>query len=287
VMGDGLTATAVAAWRLLLRLAPAFVIVAVIGGLGTQYLTESGVAAVVGNHMLGVMVAAAIGLLVVVPLPFEIPLVAAGLLLDIGWIPAGVLLFTAAASGSGTVRSLARRRQRDGVAFLVVIAATSFVGGGAGLAASKLSEGGVPTLAFDGEKCTYSGPTRFDPHVVDFIVRNDTEDAGDGHTMAVFVGRLPDNVTVDHFAAEVEAAPKSPLPGYFTVAGTHDFVFPGTEQETEITFHAAGTYAAVCLNGGGVYVIFEFSMPQPMGWFDEFQNTFIPYVAPETFTVTE
>ncbi len=62
-------------------------------------------------------------------------------------------------------------------------------------------------------------------------------------------------------------------------AGTHDFVFPGTEQRAGITFHQAGTYAAVCLNGGEFYVIFEFSMPQPMGWFDKFQSTFPQYVA--------
>ncbi|MEE9297588.1 MAG: hypothetical protein V3V29_00940 [Acidimicrobiia bacterium] len=286
VIRDGLIGAGIAAWRFLLRLAPAFVLVAFVGGLGTQYLTEAGVAAVAGNHMLGVILAAAVGLLVSAPLALEIPLVAAGLLLGIGWVPAGVLLFAAAASGSVTVGDLARRlRHREVVAFLLVILATSSIGGGAGLVGSRLAESSVPTVAFDGETCAYSGPAHFGPQVVDFVVRNETEDAGDGHTMAVVVGRLPDNVSIDHFAAEVHAAPTSPLPGYFTMAGTDRFVFPGTEQIAQITLHQAGTYAAVCLNGGGFYVIFEFSMPQPMGWFDEFQSTFTQYVAPVTFTV--
>ena len=71
----------------------------------------------------------------------------------------------------------------------------------------------------------------------------------------------------------------------FTVAGTREFVFPGTQEPAQITFHTPGRYAAVCLNGGGFYVIFEFSMPQPMGWFDEFRSTFNGYVADEVFTV--
>ena len=127
----------------------------------------------------------------------------------------------------------------------------------------------VPTVTFDGEECRYTGPMRFAPGVSDFVVRNDSEDEGDGHTLAIVVGRLPDNVSMDHFS----------------VAGNQEFVFPGTEEVARITFHTPGRYGVVCLDGGGFYVIFEFSMPQPMGWFDEFRSTFTSYVADDLFTV--
>ena len=142
-----------------------------------------------------------------------------------------------------------------------------------------------PTVAFDGEECRYTGPMRFGPGVTEFVVRNDSVDEGDGHTMAIVIGRVPDNVSLDHFALSVAANPTAPLPSYFTVAGTQEFVFPGSEATAQITFHTPGRYGAVCLDGGGFYVIFEFSMPQPMGWVDEFRSTFMSYVADDLFTV--
>ena len=42
--------------------------------------------------------------------------------------------------------------------------------------------------------------------------------------MAIVIGRVPDNVSLDHFALSVAANPTAPLPSYFTVAGTQEFV---------------------------------------------------------------
>lgn len=99
------------------------------------------------------------------------------------------------------------------------------------------------------------------------------------------IGKLPSNVSAEHLAATVAVDPTADLPEWFTVAGTREFVFPGDTEPAEITLHDPGTYAAVCLHGGGFYVIYEFSMPQPMGWFDEFRSTFQGHVAEQTFEV--
>lgn len=40
-----------------------------------------------------------------------------------------------------------------------------------------------------------------------------------------------------------------------------------------------------CLVCGGHYVVLEFSMPQLVGWLDEFRSTFVPHVAQQIFTV--
>ncbi len=68
-------------------------------------------------------------------------------------------------------------------------------------------------------------------------------------------------------------------PAYFRIAGEHDFVFPGTTEYETIVLHTPGTYAAVCLYGGGPYLVTEFSMPQPPEWFDEFRDQFTNYVS--------
>ncbi len=272
---------ALSVWRIALRVGPGIVVAAVLGGLATQYFTEAGVESVVGDHLLGIGVVAAIGLFLRLPLLFEFPLVAGALLVGMGRVTAGVFLLTAALGGPLARRLTARAVLAAGLTFAVVVA-----GGGVALAVSGLVEKAtVPTVTFDGEECRYTGPMRFAPGVSDFVVRNDSEDEGDGHTLAIVVGRLPDNVSMDHFSLSVAAEPTAPLPSYFTVAGNQEFVFPGTEEVARITFHTPGRYGVVCLDGGGFYVIFEFSMPQPMGWFDEFRSTFTSYVADDLFTV--
>ena len=262
-IGSALGEVVIAAARTATRFAPWFVLAAAIGGFGAQILTLETVEAVVGDHLIGIAVATMVGLAIGLPRMVEIPLVAAGLLLGMGSIAASVLLFASAATGPFRVQRVGGRRLR--VVTLVAIAAIATGGGALALSASTLIETAtVPTITYDGAGCTYTGPARMGPLVHDFTVVNDTEDAGIGHTMAVVIGRLPDNVSIDHFVATVAADPTAPLPEWFTVAGAEEFIFPGTEQVTEITLHDPGAYASVCLSGGSFYVIFEFSMPQPM-----------------------
>jgi hypothetical protein len=265
-------------------LVPGFVIAAAIGGIATQYLTEEGVAAVIGDHLLGISLAALIGAAIRLPMLLEFPLVAAGLLIGMGRVAAAVLLFTAALGGP--LLAVLRQRSRMGVTALVVV--VSVLGGlGAVAVVGAVDTATIPTIAFDGSACSYSGPLRFAPSAVDFTIRNDTEDGNDGLTLAIVIGRLPDNVSIDHFDLTVSADRTADLPIYFSVTGNQEFVFPGMEVVTPVVLERGGRYAAVCLYGGGFYVIREFSMPQGPGWFDEFRSLFDGYVAPQVFTVAE
>lgn len=288
VIGRGTKEWLVSAWRFFYRLAPIMVVAGFIGGFAIQFFTEDGVSTVLGNHLLGIAVAATIGILINVPLLFEIPLVAGLMLLGMGIAPAATLLFAAAAAGPITYWGLAKQIGRKAVAWY---AATTWslaaVGGVAVIGFNALFPAGanVPTIEYDGAACTYRGPSEIDVGLADFRAINLTERIGDGHTMAIAVGRLPDRMSFDDFAAAVAADPTAPLPSYFTVAGEDQFIFPGTAHRVPITFHNPGEYAAVCLDGGGFYVIMEFSMPQPMGWFEEFGSTFDRSVATRGFTV--
>ncbi len=278
----------VSAWRFFYRLAPIMVIAGFIGGFAIQFLTEDGVSTILGNHLLGVAIAATVGVLINVPLLFEIPLVAGLMLLGMGIAPAATLLFAAAAAGPITFWGLAGQIGRKGVAWY---AATTWslaaVGGIAviGLNAAFPAGANTPTIEFDGAACEYRGPAELSAEMHEFRAVNLTERAGDGHTMAIVVGRLPDDVTLEEFSADVASDPRGTLPLYFTVTGEDEFIFPGTAHRVPVVFHNPGEYAVVCLNGGGLYVILEFSMPQPTGWFEEFGSTFQRTVAPEGFSV--
>jgi len=264
------------------------VVAGFIGGFAIQFFTEDGVSTVLGNHLLGIAVAATIGILINVPLLFEIPLVAGLMLLGMGIAPAATLLFAAAAAGPITFWGLARQIGKRAVGWY---AATTWslaaIGGIAVIGLNTVFPAGtnVPTVEYDGAVCEYRGPSELTAEMHEFRAINLTERSGDGHTMAIVVGRLADGVTVDELSADVAADPTGPLPSYFTVSGEDQFIFPGTAHRVPVTLHNPGQYAAVCLDGGGFYVIFEFSMPQPMGWFDEFGSTFRRTVAPGGFLV--
>ncbi len=92
----------------LLRLGPLMVLASVASGLVIQVLNPALVETYLGNHLLGVAIAASVGVLINVPLMFEIPLVAALLMVGMGTAPAATLLFTAAAGGPITFWGLAR-----------------------------------------------------------------------------------------------------------------------------------------------------------------------------------
>jgi hypothetical protein len=270
--------------RFAIRLIPAFIVTAFLGGLGTQYLTVEGVESVAGDRGIAIVLAVVVGLLIHAPLEFSLPIAGLALLVGADPVVAGVLLAVSSIASFASIRTLLRVSGTGVVAMLLVVLLVGAFGT-ATAARAVISVTSGPTIAWDGESCSYRGPARFGPGVYAFDVVNDTEDGGDGHTLAIVVGKLPDNVSLDHFDATVAADRTAALPGWFTVAGTREFVFPGMTETAEITFHDPGTYAVVCLDGGGFYVIFEFSMPQPMGWFDEFRNTFNGHVTEETFVV--
>ena len=105
-----------ASLRYLWRLGPAMVLAGFAGGLVIQWLTPETVANYLGNDVSGIVVAATFGILINVPLLFEIPLVAVLLLVGMGSAPAAALLFGAAAGGPFTFWGLARVMPKKAVA---------------------------------------------------------------------------------------------------------------------------------------------------------------------------
>ena len=124
----------------LLRLGPVMVLASVASGLVIQVLNPDLVETYLGDHLLGVAIAASVGVLINVPLMFEIPLVAALLMVGMGTAPAATLLFTAAAGGPITFWGLARVLPRRAMpAFGAATWAIGALGGMAVLGIGALS----------------------------------------------------------------------------------------------------------------------------------------------------
>ena len=142
VLAQGLRDWLLASARYLLRLGPVMVLAGSAGALAIQWVSPGTVSTYLGDNALGVVVAATLGLLINVPLLFEIPLVAALLLVGMGTAPAGVLLFAAAAGGPVTFWGLARVMPRRAVAaFATATWGLAAAGGLAILALSPLIGG--------------------------------------------------------------------------------------------------------------------------------------------------
>ena len=118
VLATGLKDWAKASLRYFVRLAPVMVLAGFASALVIQWVSPETVGAYLGNNAQGVVIAATLGVLINVPLMFEIPLVAALLLVGMGEAPAATLLFAAAAGGPVTFWGLARSMPRRAVAVL-------------------------------------------------------------------------------------------------------------------------------------------------------------------------
>ena len=116
----------------LLRLGPIMVLAGFGSGLAIQWVNPQVIPQYLGNDVQGVVIAATFGLLINVPLLFEIPLVALLLLFGMGTAPAATLLFTAAAGGPITFWGLAKVMPKRAVGAFA--AATWILGAVGGLA---------------------------------------------------------------------------------------------------------------------------------------------------------
>ena len=116
----------------LVRLGPLMIVAAFVSGLIIQWLSPETVSKYLGNNIAGITIAATFGILINVPLLFEIPLVALLLLFGMGTAPAATLLFTAAAGGPFTFWGLAKAMPKRAIA--VFAAATWILGALGGLA---------------------------------------------------------------------------------------------------------------------------------------------------------
>ncbi len=127
--------------RQALRLGPVMVIAGFASGLAIQWVSPQTVTTWIGDDILGILVAATLGILINVPLMFEIPLVAAMLLAGMGTAPAGALLFTAAAGGPITYWGLSKVIPVKGVATLAISTwALGVIGGTLLLAITSIIE---------------------------------------------------------------------------------------------------------------------------------------------------
>ena len=99
-----------------IRLAPVMVLAGFASGLVIQWVSPQTVTTWLGDDVLGILIAATLGIAINVPLLFEIPLVAVLLLAGMGTAPAAALLFTAAAGGPITFWGLAKVMPRKAIA---------------------------------------------------------------------------------------------------------------------------------------------------------------------------
>ena len=116
VLVEGVRDWSKASLGYLIRLGPIMVVAGFASGLAIQWLSPATVATYLGNDVTGVAIAATFGILINVPLLFEIPLVVLLLLLGMGTAPAATLLFTAAAGGPVTFWGLAKLMPKRAIA---------------------------------------------------------------------------------------------------------------------------------------------------------------------------
>ncbi len=122
----------------LVRMGPIMIVAGFASGLVIQFIDPDSVSTYLGNDVPGILLAATLGVLINVPLLFEIPLVALLLLLGMGVAPAAALLFTAAAGGPVTFWGLAGTMPKRAIATLAASTWAIGVVGGLGLLAYDL-----------------------------------------------------------------------------------------------------------------------------------------------------
>ena len=141
-LAEGAVAWAKSTGGYLLRMGPIMVIAGFASGLAIQWLSPDTVERYLGNDIQGVAIAATLGILINVPLLFEIPLVVLLLLLGMGTAPAATLLFTAAAGGPITFWGLTKLMPRRAIAtFASATWGVGLIGGIAVFAISAISPG--------------------------------------------------------------------------------------------------------------------------------------------------
>ena len=139
VLSEGFRDWIRASFSYAIRLGPIMVLAGFVSAFVIQWVSPETVAAYLGDNLLGIVVAATLGLLINVPLLFEIPLVVALLLVGMGTGPAATLLFAAAAGGPITFWGLARVVPKRGVlAFGTSIWVVAVAGGLGVMALSAL-----------------------------------------------------------------------------------------------------------------------------------------------------
>ena len=182
VLIEGMKAWARSTFRYFIRLAPVMVLAGFASAFFIQWVSPDTVSTYLGNNPQGIAIAATLGLLINVPLMFEIPLVAALLLVGMGEAPAATLLFAAAAGGPVTFWGLAKSMPRRAVASLVaatwvlgiiaglaILTVSPLIGGsGVGIRASVtgIPAAGADQAVIDPDEIGELGISRLEPSIV-------------------------------------------------------------------------------------------------------------------------
>ena len=191
VLTQGCRDWLIASAKYLLRLGPLMVVAGFAGALAIQWVSPQTVGTYLGDNALGVVIAATLGLLINVPLLFEIPLVAALLLVGMGTAPAAVLLFAAAAGGPVTFWGLARVMPKRVVAtFATATWGLAAVGGLAILALGPLIGGGTNIRAESANLHVTESAREVPPRVTGASIQSVEPDAASvlGGSMVAIVG---------------------------------------------------------------------------------------------------
>ena len=182
VLIEGMKTWARSTFRYFIRLAPVMVLAGFASAFFIQWVSPDTVSTYLGNNPQGIAIAATLGLLINVPLMFEIPLVAALLLVGMGEAPAATLLFAAAAGGPVTFWGLAKSMPRRAVASLVaatwvlgiiaglaILTVSPLIGGsGVGIRASVtgIPAAGADQAVIDPDEIGELGISRLEPSIV-------------------------------------------------------------------------------------------------------------------------
>ena len=119
-----------ASFGYLVRLGPIMLVAGLASGLFLQWITTDSVSMFLGNNFMGIIVAATLGILINVPLLFEIPLVALLIIMGMGTAPAATLLYVAAAGGPITFWGLSKVMPKKAIAtFAMSTWETGVIGG--------------------------------------------------------------------------------------------------------------------------------------------------------------
>ena len=158
-----------------IRMGPIMVVAGFASGLAIQWINPDMVETYLGNNVQGIAIAATFGLLINVPLLFEIPLVALLLLLGMGTAPAATLLFAAAAGGPITFWGLAKVMPRRAIAtFATATWAVGIVGGLGILGLGLFMPGDGTTLRIETAEASGSPGDTVDVAVTDLDGPPDT-----------------------------------------------------------------------------------------------------------------
>ena len=116
--------------KYLIRLGPIMIVAGLGSGLVLQWISSETVSGFLGDNITGILIAATFGLLINVPLLFEIPLVALLVIMGMGISPAATLLYVAAAGGPITFWGLTQVLPKRAIIVFAIATWTTGVLGG-------------------------------------------------------------------------------------------------------------------------------------------------------------